>query len=67
MTTIKYPNVTVQLTGQDGNAFTVLGLMLRAMRKANIPADEIAAFRTEATSGDYNTLLATCMKYVDVH
>lgn len=62
----KYPNVEVQLSGQNGNAFMVLGLCLRAARKAGLSKDEIEAFQAEATSGDYNKLLQTCMKWFDV-
>ena len=63
---IKYPDVHVQLTGQDGNAFMVLGLVQRALRRADVPADEIKAFIDEATSGDYDHLLATVMRWVQI-
>lgn len=36
MSDVKYPEITVQLVGQDGNAFNLLGLCLRAMRRANL-------------------------------
>jgi len=62
----KYPIVTVQLTGQDGNAFYVLGLCQIAARKAGIPQEDINVFLREAKSGDYNHLLRVCMKYFDV-
>lgn len=61
----KYPNVKVQLTGEDGNAFAVLGNVIREMRRAKVDQQEIDAFKTEATSGDYNHLLVTCMNWVD--
>lgn len=62
----KYPDVTVQLTGEDGNAFAILGRMQRALRKAKVPPEEIKQFMDDATSGDYDHLLTTCMKWVDV-
>jgi len=65
-TDIKHPEVQVELTGQDGNAFAILGRVQRAMRSAGVPEAEIDEFRAEATSGDYNKLLATCMDWVDV-
>ena len=65
--TTKYPNVRIQLTGNNGNAFAILGLCQRAARKANLPADEIKAFMDEATGGDYDHLLATCMRWFDCH
>lgn len=30
----KYPDITVQLTGKDGNAFYILGICLRAILAA---------------------------------
>jgi hypothetical protein len=62
----KHPEVTVELSGGDGNAFAVIGKVMRAMRKAGVPAEEIEEFMTEATSGDYDNVLATCMKWVEV-
>jgi hypothetical protein len=38
--TAKHPNITVQLTGTDGNAFAVLGQVNRALRQAGIPQVE---------------------------
>lgn len=61
---MKYPNIKVKLVGNDGNAF--LGRVKDAMQKKKVPADEISAYMTEATSGDYNHLLRTTMKWVDV-
>ena len=41
MITIKHPEITVQLSGQDGNAFMILGLCKRAMERAHLPQEEI--------------------------
>lgn len=64
-TGIKYPNIHVQLTGQDGNAYFILGRVQHAMKADDLPAEEIEAFMTEAKSGDYDNLLQTCMKWFD--
>jgi hypothetical protein len=61
------PHVTVQLTGRDGNAFIILGRVSGALRKAGAPAEHIDLFMEEAMSGDYDHLLQTCMKWVDVN
>lgn len=61
----KYPHVHVQLTGKDGNVFSILGICQRAARKADVPDDQIKAFMSEASAGDYNHLLATCMRWFD--
>ncbi len=61
---VKYPKIKVKLTGTDGNAFAILGKVKATLRKAGAAdADE---FLKEAMSGDYNKLLATCMKWVNV-
>lgn len=62
----KYPNITVQLTGQDGNAFFILGTIQKALRDAEVPNPEIDEFYREATSDDYDHLLRTCAEWVEV-
>jgi hypothetical protein len=66
MTQPKYPQVRVQLTGNDGNAFAVLGAVTRAMQRAGIDKTDRDAFLAEATAGDYDHLLATAMRWVEV-
>lgn len=60
----KYPNVSVRLVGEDGNAFFILGRVTTAMRRAGISEEEASKFREEATSGDYGHLLRTVMAWV---
>jgi len=62
----RYPNAVVVLSESDGNAFAILSRVSRALRKAGAEPDELEAFRKEAMSGDYNALLATCMRWVEV-
>lgn len=56
----------VKLVGTDGNAFAILGKCIRALRQAGYSSDEIAKFKKEATSSDYDHLLATCMEWCNV-
>lgn len=63
--TPKYPDVFVPLVGRDGNAFSILGRVTQALRKAGVSNDEKDAFVGEATSGDYDHLLRTVVKWVD--
>lgn len=63
---VKYPDITVQLAGQDGNAFFIIGRVTRALRKHGCKQEEIDQFISQATSGDYDNLLQTCMRWVDV-
>lgn len=59
-------DVVVQLLGEDGNAFAVLGTVRKALRRAKVDKSLIDQFTEEATSGDYNHLLQTVMEYVEV-
>lgn len=62
----KYLEITVQLVGQDSNAYNLLGICRRAMKRAHLPESEIEAFTTEATSSNYDYLLATVCEYFNV-
>lgn len=62
----KYPEITVKLTGENGNAFNILGICLRAMRRADLNQKERDAFQAEAISSNYDHLLATCMEWFEV-
>ena len=64
---IKYPDIRVTLTGKDGNAFAIIGNVLKAMKIENIPKEERKKFQEEATSGDYDNVLQTAMRWVDVN
>lgn len=63
---VKYPDIQVQLTGQNGNAFVLLGVCQREMKNAKCTPQQIKEFLDEATNGDYDHLLQTCMRYFDV-
>ena len=56
----------VKLTGTDSNAFSVIGLCVRAAKKAGWTQERIKAFREEAMGGDYYNVLGTAMKHFDV-
>lgn len=62
----KYPDICVQLSGTDGNAFALLGKVQRALREHNLPNDVVDAFLEEAMAGDYDHLLRTCCDWVIV-
>ena len=46
------------LVGVDGNAFAVMGYVIKAMGECGMNREEIKAYQDRATSGDYNNLLA---------
>jgi hypothetical protein len=65
-TTPKYPNVTVQLTGTDGNAFAIMGRVQAALRKAGATKEELAQYSMDSMSGDYDNLLRAQTKWVNI-
>lgn len=63
----KYPEVSVQLTGEDGNAFFIIARVRRALKNAGVSTDEIDQFVDEVMfRGNYSNVLRTAMKWVDV-
>jgi len=66
MTNVMFPDVTVELVGQDGNAFAIMGTVTKAMRRAGVPASVVTEYMNEAMSGDYNHLLRVTMETVTV-
>ena len=63
---MRYPKIKVQLSGKDGNAFVILALMRKGLRKGRVSEAKIEQFVKEAKGGNYDHLLQTCMKWVDV-
>jgi hypothetical protein len=57
---------TVKLTGLDGNAFSIMGRVKKALMRTGADKEYIDQYLSEATSGDYNHLLSVSMEYVDV-
>jgi len=58
-------DVVVKLVGEDGNSFAILAKVSKALKKAGYK-DLANEFMDEATSGNYDHLLQTCMNYVEV-
>ena len=58
-------DVEVTLTGENGNAFMVMGLTKKALQRAG-HGDLVEEYLKEAMSGDYDHLLQTTMQYVNV-
>ena len=64
---VKYPNINVELVGNDGNAFAIMGAVTKAMRRGGIDRKKIEEYKAEAMSGDYNHVLSTTMCWVEVN
>jgi hypothetical protein len=60
------PKPELILVGTDGNAFSVLGKAFRAAKAAGWTQEQRDEYKTKATSGDYDNLLAVTMEYFDV-
>jgi hypothetical protein len=62
----KFPNIEVELVGTDGNAFSIIGKVSAALRRSGEATEaEVEEFVDEATSGDYDNLLRTCLLWVN--
>lgn len=60
----RHPDITVQLTGQDGNGFAIIGAVQRALRAAG---EDRTEFTNQAFGcGSYDELLSLVMSWVNV-
>ena len=55
-----------RLVGTDGNAFAILGRVVKALKDAG-QGDKAKEFMSKATNGDYDNLLKTVFDYVNVY
>jgi hypothetical protein len=63
---VRHPEVTVELTGHHDDSVAVLERVMEALRQANVPVSEVRQYLDEATEGDYNHLLRTTLRWVNV-
>ena len=57
---------TVKLVGENGNAYGIMGRVKRALRSAGADQEYITKYLQESMTGDYDHLLQTALKYVEV-
>lgn len=60
------PGVCVTLTGVDGNAFTIMGIVSRAIKAAGLEKEAREYIRTAIGCKDYDELLYVTMATVTV-
>ncbi len=53
------------LVGINGNAYSIMGYVRAAMDDANMTNDDIDAYVKDATSSDYNHLVAVSCEMID--
>jgi len=66
MTKPKFPQVEVQLSGEDGNAFAIMGRVQAAMRAKGISREDVTAYSEASMAGDYDNLLRVACETVTV-
>ena len=54
----------VKLVGEDGNAFSIMGRVSKALRRAGADKEYVDKYLNESMSGDYDHLLGVAMEYV---
>jgi hypothetical protein len=59
-------DIEVQLSGNDGNAFAVMGSVMSALKKAGATPEELKQYQEESMSGDYDNLLRVASQWVNV-
>ncbi len=64
---IKYPDVTVVLTGTDGNAYAIMGAVKQALQKAGKDHKVIDAWFDDAKSSkNYDEVIQKVFQWVNV-
>lgn len=57
---------TVQLLGQDGNVFNLIGLVSQALRRASLPEKAKEFSERAFRAGSYDEVLVLIQEYVEV-
>jgi hypothetical protein len=61
----KYPAITVQLSGEDGNVFAIIGRVSNALKRGG--AKDVSEFQKLAMGSEsYDAVLQLCMEWVEV-
>lgn len=58
--------IDVKLLGEDGNAFVIMGIVSKALKAANYPAEVVRMYVDQASEGDYGHLLTVTERWVDI-
>ena len=55
----------VELVGEDGNAFAIMGRVQKALKRAGNDSEVVDSYLKQAMSGDYDHLLAVTLAFVE--
>jgi len=58
-------DVKVKLIGGSGNAYAIMGKVIKALKRAG-HGDMVEDYKRQAMSADYDNLLRVTMEFVDV-
>ena len=59
-----FESVHLDITGKDGNAFVIMGVVLDCLRQAGYSKNELDKIRDDMISGDYENLCNIAQKYI---
>lgn len=62
----KYPNIKVNLSDIDGNAFNIMAAITTALRKNAVSDEQVEQYLADSTASDYNHLLVTAAEWVTI-
>jgi hypothetical protein len=62
---VRFPDVTVQLSNEDGNVFAIIGRVSGALRRAGHPAEADAFAREAMAQPSYDAVLQLVMRTVE--
>lgn len=63
---VTYKHININLVGEDGNAFFIMGRVQGEMKRGGCSSEEIKEVMDKMQSGDYNHLLCTVMDIFSV-
>ena len=56
----------VKLIGKDGNAFNLIGLTAKALKRAGLPNQAQEFTKRAFAAGSYDEVIRLCMSYCEV-
>ncbi|TQE33052.1 hypothetical protein [Streptomyces ipomoeae] len=62
----QFPDVEVQLSGEDGNVFSVIGRVAQALRQSGHRGEAQEFAKAAYSAGSYDEVLQLAMRTVDV-
>lgn len=59
--------VKCKLTGEDGNAFAVMGRVVTALKQAGVTEEKISIYLEDAMMSNYENLILVSMTYLEMY